>query len=170
MDNQQHIHIDRYERRWIAIVTVMLAVFFASLLLGATLFNVRPAQEGGFVNPNLLDETMFASPGVRHLGDNRYEAVVLAYAWGFEPREMTVPEGAEVTFHVTSRDVIHGFMIEDHNINFELIPGHVAQARVHFNEAGTYKILCHQYCGRLHQAMHADIIVEEADQTIAASE
>ncbi len=170
MENQPHIHIDRYERRWIALVTVMLGVFFATLLVGSTFFNVNPSGQGGFVNPNLLEETMFASPGLRHLGENRYEAVILAQTWNFVPAQMTVPEGAEVTFYITSRDVIHGFMIEEHNVNFEVIPGHISQARIHFNEAGTYKMLCHQYCGRLHQAMHADIIVEEVEQTVAVSE
>ncbi len=166
-----HIHIDPYERRWITALTVMLGVFFATLIAGAALFNVRPTLEGGFVRPDKLEETMFASPGLRHMGDERYEAVVLAQTWFFQPNEIRVPEGAEVTFYVTSTDVIHGFLIEHHNVNFEVVPGHVSRARVHFTEAGEYKMLCAQYCGRAHQNMYATIIVEEADaQSVATGE
>lgn len=163
------IHIDEYERRWIITITVVLGVFFASLLAGAALFGVRAPDQGTTINPNRIDETMFANPGLRHMGDNRYEAVILAQMWSFTPNEIRVPEGAEVTFYVTSQDITHGFLIEHHNVNLQLVPGHVAQGRVHFKEAGTYKMLCHEYCGRGHQIMYADIIVEEAEAEVATS-
>ncbi|MEL6269703.1 MAG: cytochrome c oxidase subunit II [Chloroflexota bacterium] len=165
---QQHIHIDEYERLWLIGITIMLGVFFATLLAGAAIFGVRPTGQGGFVNPQQLDQTMFAEPGLRHMGGNRYEAVVLAQTWFFQPNVMTVPEGAEVTFYVTSRDVIHGFLIEHHNVNFEVIPGHIAEARTTFNEPGEYKMICSQYCGRAHQNMFASIIVEPAEDAAVA--
>ncbi len=165
-----NIHIDEYERRWLTAATVMLGVFFATLVAGMLIFGVRPTGQGGFVDPQNLDQTMFAEPGLRHMGDNRYEAVVMAQTWFFQPAQMTVPEGAEVTFHVTSRDVIHGFMIEHHNVNFEVVPGHIAEAQVHFNEPGEYKMLCSQYCGRAHQNMYATIIVEPASEAVVQGE
>ena len=121
------MHIDKYERAWIVAVTIILAVFFASLVAGAVIYGVRPTQPDGFINPLMLDESEFANPGVRHMGGNQYEAIVMAQAWQFLTGEVEdgvpvirVPAGAEVTFRMTTRDVIHGFMIED---DFVLVYG-----------------------------------------------
>ncbi|MFZ4815438.1 MAG: hypothetical protein ACOYL5_12950 [Phototrophicaceae bacterium] len=162
---EQQLHIDPYERRWLIMIVVMLGVFFASLIAGALIYGVVPAGEGGFINPQRLDETMFASPGLRDMGNNHYDLVLLAQMWNWNGNpnyEVRLPVGAEVEFYVTSRDVTHGMLIEGHNINFEVIPGHIARAHLTFTKAGEYRLLCHEYCGRLHQAMHATIIVEAA--------
>ncbi|MGV2436799.1 MAG UNVERIFIED_CONTAM: cytochrome c oxidase subunit II [Anaerolineae bacterium] len=157
---RDQLHLDRYEKQWLYMITIALGVFFASLLAGAIIFGVQPAGAGGFVNPQKLNETMFAQPGVRHVGGNRYEVVLLAQAWFFNPALITLPEGADVTFYVTSSDITHGFMIEHHNVNFEVVPGHIARAQVKFNRVGEFKILCHEYCGTGHHIMHATIRVE----------
>ncbi len=168
---EQQIHIDPYERTWITIITVMLGVFFATLIAGMAIFGVANTEEGGFINPSAIDNTVFASPGIRHMGGNQYEAVILAYMWAFEPAELRVPAGSEVTFVVTSRDISHGFMIEHHNANMELLPGHISRIQARFNEPGEYRIICNQYCGRGHQIMHAVIVVEEAEtSTVALTE
>jgi len=165
----QQIHVAKLERYWIIMVTVVLGAFFASLVAGAVIYGVRPAASSGFVNPTRLNETEFANPGVRHMGGNQYEAIVMARAWQFITGEMDgalpiirVPAGAEITFKLTSSDVIHGFMIEESNVNLEVVPGQIATAREVFNEPGEYYFLCHEYCGRNHHGMYGKLIVEEA--------
>lgn len=161
------MHIDQFERTWINAVVVVLGIFFASLIAGAALFGVRTPESGGFLNPQEIMDSEFASPGVRHMGGNRYEARILAQKWNFTPSEIRVPVGAEVTFIITSRDITHGFLIEDHNANLEIIPGHIGRVHATFNEEGTYHFLCHEYCGRLHQAMYGKIIVEDGEAVAA---
>jgi cytochrome c oxidase subunit 2 len=164
------MHVDKYERMWINAVIVTLAIFFASLVAGAVIYGVRPASTSGFINPMKLDQTEFAEPGVRHMGDNQYEVVMLAQAWNFIPAEVRVPVGADVTFKLTSRDVVHGFMIEETTVNLEVIPGHSVEARHVFDEAGEYYFQCHEYCGRGHQGMYGVVIVEEGEVTALADE
>lgn len=159
------IHVDKYERYWINASMVMLGVFFASLIAGAAIFGVRPASSDGFINPLKLNETQFASPGVRHMGGNQYEVYMLAQTWSFVPAEVRVPVGAEVTFKITSRDVTHGFMIEKTNVNLMVLPGNIAQSRTTFNTPGEFAFVCHEYCGRNHHAMHGVIIVEDTATT-----
>lgn len=161
------MHIDKYERMWLTAVVVVLGIFFASLVAGVAIFGVRPAAQAGVINPMYLEQSEFASEnlGVRHMGGNQYEARILAQKWAFVPAEITVPEGAEVTFIVTSRDVTHGFMVEHTTVNMELVPGHISQARTTFHHPGEFKILCHEYCGRGHQLMHSTIIVEDVINT-----
>lgn len=164
------MHVDRLERIWIIAASATLGVFLAALIAGAVIFGVRLPDLGGFVNPSELDQTEFANPGVRDMGDNQYEVYMVARMWSFTPTEIRVPAGAEVTFHVTSADITHGFLIEHHNVNMELVPGHIATLRATFQRPGTYAILCHEYCGRGHHLMHGQIIVEDGTTTAMIGE
>ena len=156
------MHIDKYEKTWLIVVSATLGVFMAALIAGAVVFGVRLPEPAGFVNPNRLDDTIFANPGVREVGEGVYEVTMTAQMWSFTPSEIRVPVGSQVDISITSRDVTHGFIIENHNVNFEVLPGHVARAQVTFNEVGEYHFICHEYCGQLHHIMHGVIIVEEA--------
>ena len=155
------MHIDQYERYWIIAFVAVLTLFMASLFAGAIIFGVRTPSSVGFINPSRLENTAFANPQVRHMGGNEYEVTMLARMWSFTPAEVRVPVGAEVTFNVTSADITHGFIIEHHNANMELVPGHIATTRVTFNKEGEFALQCHEYCGRGHHLMHAMVIVEE---------
>jgi cytochrome c oxidase subunit 2 len=104
---------------------------------------------------------------VRQLADNRYEAYLVAKSWTFEagpdagnPPTLRFPVGSQVTFYVTSKDVMHGFQIEEHTANLELVPGQIARTTTRFNRPGTFDIICNHYCGAGHAIMYATIVVE----------
>ena len=105
----------------------------------------------------------FAEPGLRELAPGRYEAYIVAQAWAFNPATITVPQGADVTFYVTSRDIQHGFKVVDTNINMMVLPGQISTLRRTFDTPGTYNIICHEYCGIAHHTMYGQIIVEPPD-------
>lgn len=159
------MHVDKLERYWLMTVFAVIGAFVAALLAGVFIFGVRLPSPVARIDPQMLgpkqiDNTEFAEPGVRHMGGNQYTAHVLAQTWFFTPKELRVPAGSEVTFVVTSKDVVHGFIIESHNINLMLVPGQVARATAKFNRPGTYRIICHEYCGSGHHTMIGKIIVE----------
>lgn len=117
--------------------------------------------EAGRVDPAALMQTApFNQPGVVEVAPGRYEAHLVAGIWFFTPAEIRVPEGSEVTFVATSRDVIHGLLIRAANINAMLLPGQVTRVRARFDRAGTYPFLCHEYCGLAHHTMWGKVIVE----------
>ncbi len=159
------MHVDQYERIWIIAFAAMLSLFMAALFAGAIIFGVRAPSPGGFINPSRLENTAFADPKLLHMGGNEYEVNMRAQMWRFFPDEIRVPVGAEVTFNVTSSDVTHGFIIEHHNANLEIVPGHIATTRVTFEKEGTFMLQCHEYCGRDHHRMHATIIVGGEEST-----
>ncbi|MBL8133374.1 MAG: cytochrome C oxidase subunit II [Anaerolineae bacterium] len=166
------MHIDRLERNYLIAVALVLGVFFAALIAGALVFGVRLPTATAFVNPLALADTQFANPGLRDLGDGKYEAVIVAGMWRFQVGTnefsetgheiMRVPVNSQVTFNITSRDITHGFMIEFHNANMEIVPGQVARQTVTFRRPGEYHVQCHEYCGRDHANMFFTIIVEDA--------
>lgn len=178
------MHIDKYERYFMIAAAGALGLFFAALLASTFIFGVRLPDAGSFINPNRLDETAFAEPGIRDMGGGRYEAYILARMWVFETGSdeymemeegystpvVRFPLGSVVTFNITSRDVTHGFIIERHNANIEVIPGHVGTATVTFDQPGTYFAMCHEFCGLNHHSMHFAIIVEDELGTVASSQ
>lgn len=167
------MHIDKYERYWLIIVTAALGIFFAALVAGAVIFGVRAPDRIELINPQRLDLTEFANPGIYDMGDNQYTVYMVASyrrGWIFDAGQdeklngknqvLRFPLGAQVTFFVTSEDITHGFIIEEHNANLELVPGQVGRVQLTFDKPGTFHIQCHEYCGSGHQTMWAQIVVQ----------
>lgn len=150
-----------YEKAFLALggvllVCCLLALGYASFAMGIHL----PGKEG-LIDPEVARTTPpFDSPGVRPVGDGSYEVVILASAWKFEPAEVRVPAGAEITFVSTSADVIHGLHVTGTRLNMMLIPGQIAKNTITFREPGEHLILCHEYCGINHHTMFGKVIVE----------
>lgn len=103
----------------------------------------------------------FDEPGLYEIGDNRYEVVMTLEAFSFNPSEITVPKGAEVTFIMTSKDVVHGVSVPHTNLNTMVLPGYVQKITQTFHEADEYLMVCNEYCGVGHHMMTATITVEE---------
>lgn len=155
------MHIDQFERYWLIAVAVVLGAFSAALFVGIVAFGVRLPSPVGRIDPTQIQQTEFATPGIRDMGNNRYTVHLVAQMWNFNPGEIRVPKGAEVTFFMTSRDVTHGIIIEQHDVNLMLLPGQIARSTTVFDRPGTYHLICHEYCGPGHQNMVGTIIVEE---------
>ncbi|GAB4534816.1 MAG: cytochrome c oxidase subunit II [Anaerolineales bacterium] len=155
--------IDPFEKAWMRISIVLLVVFIALVgVAGYALGFQVPAPEAR-VDPNTVasdPNSPWSNPGLRELVPGKYDAYVLAQIWLFNPREIRVPAGSRVTFYVTSKDVQHGFKIQDTNINMQVLPGYVSKLTVTFDKPGEYNFICTEYCGTGHAAMFGKIIVE----------
>jgi cytochrome c oxidase subunit 2 len=115
----------------------------------------------GQVDPRTVATTPpFDQPGVHEVAPGRYEVVVVARAWGFNPMEIRVPVGAEITFIATTVDVLHGFNIEGTRVNMMLIPGQISRNTYTFTEPGEHLLICHEYCGIGHHTMAGKVIAE----------
>ncbi|GAP63856.1 cytochrome c oxidase subunit II [Ardenticatena maritima] len=158
--------IERSERLFINLSILMLVIFFIAVLVSAFIGGLQVPAPAGTIDPAAINQTApFDNPGVRELvPGKRYEVVMIAQTWAFIPGEIRVPAGSEVTFRITSRDVIHGFEITGKNANVMLIPGQISLVKVKFDKPGEHYIICHEYCGIGHQTMYAKIIVEPAPQ------
>lgn len=164
---------DPYERNWMRFSAVLLVAFFVTVSVAGFAMGFQVNGADAEVDPRIVTESgPWADPGVRQIGEGEFEAWVLAQAWAFVPREITIPVGAEVTIHVTSPDVQHGFKITDTNVNMQIVPGQVSTLRYSFDEVGEYPYICHEYCGEGHAAMfgvlnvvpESEFDTEEQDQ------
>lgn len=155
------LHVEKYERVFLYMTVAVLVAAFAAIILSVVESNIHLPEKSATIDPAELDATPpFDAPGLYQVGDNEYQAVIVAQAFVFTPSEITVPEGAKVTFLVASKDVIHGFLIPRTNVNVMVIPGQVTEISHTFDEAGEHQIICHEFCGVGHHQMYGKVVVE----------
>ncbi len=157
------IHVDKYEKAWIGFSVAMIIIFAAAVTTSAFVIGIQLPAPVARVDSRLVatpGATIFGEPGVRELAPHHLEARVLARTWQFDPREIRVKVGDTVTFFYTSQDVIHGVKLMGSNVNMMIIPGQVSRLSATFEKAGTFKFLCHEYCGLGHHTMYGEVIVE----------
>jgi cytochrome c oxidase subunit 2 len=155
------MNIDPYERNWIIISIALAVVFGIIIAVAGFAYGIQVPSPEQRVDPNTVAiEGPWADPGLRELSPGKYEAYVMAQAWSFLPREMTVPVGSEVTFYITSKDVQHGFKLQDTNLNVQVVPGQVSKLTITFTKPGDYDYICTEYCGAAHAAMFGTLHVE----------
>lgn len=153
--------VERIEKIFLSLTAAMLLVFLAALFYSAFAMGAHlPDREGEIVPSEVRSTPPFDEPGVRQVGDNQYEVVLIGAAWAFTPAEIRVPAGAEVTIIATTVDVIHGIHIDNTRVNFMLIPGQIARVTTVFPEPGEHLMICHEYCGAGHHLMYGTVIVE----------
>ncbi|WEK54881.1 MAG: cytochrome c oxidase subunit II [Candidatus Cohnella colombiensis] len=155
------MHMHRLEKIWLVFGVAMLAVFL--IVLGIMSFGRGIAPPNEHIHhvdaATVTDSAPFNEPGLKEIGPNEYEAIMVAYAFGYDPVPMEVPAGATVHFTITSTDVIHGFEIPGTNVNVMVMPGEVSHVTHTFNKPGEYLILCNEYCGIGHEVMQTTIKV-----------
>lgn len=157
------IHIDRYEKAWMGFAVAMLVIFAGAVTTSAFMIGIQLPAPVARVDPKLVatpGATLFGEPGFRELAPGHIEARILARTWQFEPREVRVKVGDTVTFFITSQDVQHGVKLVGSNVNMMILPGQVSRLSATFDKPGTFKFICHEYCGLAHHTMYGEVIVE----------
>ncbi len=124
---------------------VMVVVFILAIVISATAFGITVPGAAGRINPATLNDpsSPFSQPGLRELAPGKYEAYIIAQTWNFVPDKLEVPEGSEVTFYITARDVIHGFKLVGSNVNVMALPGQISTLKATFDKPGVFNYICH---------------------------
>jgi cytochrome c oxidase subunit II len=160
VDGRHHEQIAVWERRWIALSGLISLMFVVLIAYSLATEGAHIGQVAGRGSPEtLLSRTLFTEPGVRVTGPGAAQLSVVGQAFAFVPERVEVPLGAEVTFYLTARDVIHGYQVEGTTVNAMVIPGEIVVMRYTFTQPGTYRVTCNEYCGIGHHRMLGEITV-----------
>lgn len=84
-----------------------------------------------------------------------------AFRYGYKPDPIVVKKGEKVRILAKSRDVTHGFGIEDLHINAHIPPNKETAIEFTLQKAGDFHIHCTVYCGPGHEHMHGTLTVLE---------
>lgn len=169
------MEIHKLEKYWLILALFLIIGFIATVTYGAIGVGIQMVNdEGGTVDPNNLDNTEFADPGIQKVGEDEYDVYVITQQFLFIPgstEPIQVPTNSRINFYITSSDVLHGFEVVDTNINTMTVPGQVAKLTVVFEEPGEYGIVCTEYCGSGHHLMEGQLeVIPKSEFSINSSE
>lgn len=95
---------------------------------------------------------------------NSVDVEMIAVRSYFAPNQVKVQQGDEVTFHVTNieqtRDELHGFAINEYDLNVVVDPGETKSVTFTADKPGVYPFYCTNFCSALHQEMQGYLLVE----------
>lgn len=104
----------------------------------------------------------FPIPSQAGAGDATVVKVV-GKQWYWEIDKTDFNVGELIEFHVTAGDVNHGFGIYNSDDKLlaqtQAMPGYVNKFTHTFDEPGTYKVLCMEFCGLAHHSMISQLTV-----------
>ncbi|MBR7554790.1 cytochrome c oxidase subunit II [Allobacillus sp. GCM10007491] len=159
------LHMHKFEKIWMIVGVITLISFLT--IVGVQAFSKAEGEghhgapsDMTLVDPETVTETApFNEPGLKQIGENEYELVMVLQSYGFTPGDIEIPQGATVHIKATSIDVVHGFEIAGTSANMMVTPGHVNSMTYTFDKKGSFLILCNEYCGTGHHFMSTNLEV-----------
>jgi cytochrome c oxidase subunit II len=157
----------RVERRW-TMASIGVVVILAAVAAFAGIRHVTmPQTQVETISPitlHLNGEFVETNLGSAVEPDGSVTVRIVGQQYSFTPQCILVPTNTPITFRATSPDVIHGFLIEDTNINSMLVPGYVSSLAARFEKPGEHLMPCHEFCGVGHEGMWAKVkVIDKAE-------
>ncbi len=141
---------------WIGVVS--LIVLTLAVLGTLTLSNEEAAEVLGVGGRGTAGGSTGGNAEITNL-----EVQVIAQQWqftyrypgygGMESPHLVLPANANVTFHITSLDVVHSFWFPAMGVKADAVPLHDNIFSAQPQQVGTYRIVCGELCGLWHGSM-----------------
>jgi cytochrome c oxidase subunit II len=84
---------------------------------------------------------------------------LLARLWQWWPI-IELEKDKSYRLHLSAMDYQHGFSLQPENINLQLVPGYEMVVTIKPNKAGSFAIVCNEYCGIGHHQMVSRMYVK----------
>ncbi|MBI5181954.1 MAG: cytochrome C oxidase subunit II [Nitrospirae bacterium] len=158
---------DKQEKIWISIALLWCLILFAMMPLWHIYGKQNPSSEPLKIRPADFMKVSNAFIEKYKNGDENGIPIVEPPAgdvylrgqmWNWVPI-LKLKKGATYKFHISSTDLMHGFSLQPYNMNFQIAPGHDNILNITPTEAGTFHIICNEFCGINHHTMVGKIIV-----------
>lgn len=88
------------------------------------------------------------------------DVYLVARMWRWDP-VLKLKKDQTYRLHLSSMDLNHGFSLQPLNMNFQVLPGYDHVLTITPTSAGTYSIICNEFCGVGHHLMAGKILVED---------
>ena len=163
--------LDRVEGMWILIAFVWCLVMFFMMPYWHLYGKQNLSNETYRVKPEQFAraaQEMVDKYTVRTETDEKIPVVkppagadvfLIARLWAWWPM-LELEQGKSYRLHLTAMDYQHGFSLQPENINIQVLPGYEHVVTITPNRAGTYAIMCNEYCGIGHHKMVSKLYVK----------
>ena len=103
---------------------------------------------------------------------NNVEVYMIAVRSSFTPTTIDVNKGDKVKVYLTNieqtTDELHGFAINEYNINVVVDPGETKTIEFTADKPGVFPFYCTNFCSALHQEMQGYLLVKGGGSSIAS--
>jgi cytochrome c oxidase subunit 2 len=138
------------------------------------LYRIRPVWflvlvlAGGWASAATLDDLPYAATHGNADRPAEIRVRVTGHQWYWQIERTTLPADTPVAFEVRAADVNHSFAVYDDDgqvvAQTQAMPGYTNVLRHTFEEPGTYRVRCLEYCGLAHHNMASRLTVRPAEE------
>lgn len=82
-----------------------------------------------------------------------------ASQYAFNPGQVHVNPGDQVTLELISTDVVHGLYLDTYGLSLQADPGQTARLVFTADRPGTFRMRCNVTCGAMHPFMIGKLVV-----------
>lgn len=162
--------VDKVEILWIVIAFVWCMIMFFMMPYWHVFGKQNLSNEAYRTTPEAFQaktQAMVDKYKVREETDLKIPVVappagsdvyLIARLWQWWPI-LELEEGKTYRIHLASMDWLHGFSLQPENINIQVHPNYEHVVTMTPTKAGTYGIICNEYCGINHQTMVSRLYV-----------
>jgi cytochrome c oxidase subunit II len=162
--------IARVEVVWIVVAFLWGVVMFGTMVVWHFIGGQNLSNEAYRIKPEAFAakvDAMVAQYTVRSEGEAGVpvvrpppgsEVYMLSRTWDWYPI-LELEEGQTYRLHLSSMDWLHGFSLQPININLQVHPEYDMVLSLTPAAAGTYAIVCNEFCGLGHHEMLGRIYV-----------
>lgn len=163
--------LDRVELAWILIALAWSAILFFMMPYWHVFGKQNLSNEAYRISAEEFTkrtQTMVDKYTVRTETDEKIPVVhppagsdvyLIARLWQWWPL-LELENGKSYRLHLSALDYQHGFSLQPSNINLQVVPGYEMVITVTPNQAGSYSIVCNEYCGIGHHKMVSRLYVK----------
>ncbi|HBO83916.1 MAG: cytochrome C oxidase subunit II [Deltaproteobacteria bacterium GWC2_42_11] len=163
--------LDKEEKVWVAIALAWCLLTFFLMPVWHVVGKQNPSSESYRVDPVKFNEIATAFTEKYKVGEENGIPIVhppagsdvFVVAGGYQWRPiLELEKGKEYRIHLSSLDFQHGFSLVSPKfvMNYMVLPGYDYVIKVTPTEAGTYSIICNEFCGMGHHIMIGKLIVK----------
>ncbi len=158
-----------FERVWIGLALMWCLVMFLAMPYWHFRGKQNSTGEAYTVSPTDFARRVQREIDTRKVGEESGvpivepppggDAYLQARMWQYWPI-LKLKQNQTYRLHISSTDLQHGFSLQPMNMNFQILPGYDHVLTITPTSAGTFPIICNEFCGIGHHAMTGRIIVE----------
>lgn len=167
--------VSKDEKMWILISLVLCIVMFVWMIMwhvygkqnpSSTTYRTSPVEFAKLGEAYIKQNMIGVDNGIPIVRpEPNSDVFIVSEMWRWSP-VLILQLDQSYKFHISSKDVMHGFSIQPVNMNFQVYPDYDYVLTFKPTETGEYRVICNEFCGIGHHTMIGRIVVIEKEEDL----